>query len=234
MKPGQPCVTRTCTLKIFKRQVDVNPRITAHELKEKNPRLFSQVALCTIRHRLHDNLKFKQVMPRKKPLLTERQRKNRLVFAKKYVQWDLDEWRKVLWSDEATFQVTGSRRGKVYLIPDSNALDPKFVQHTVKFPDSLMVWGCFGYCDLGDLVFLPHNVSMSKDIYLELLCDNLPDSFQKTMCSVFMEDGAPCHTAKLIKDWFNFSGVDYIKDWPDNSLDSNPNKNLWALIKDKL
>ena len=41
-----------------------------------------------------------------------------------------------------------------------------------------------------------------------------------------MQDGAPAHTAKLIKEWFEFVGVDYIRDWLGNSLDFNPIENL--------
>ena len=41
-----------------------------------------------------------------------------------------------------------------------------------------------------------------------------------------MQDGAPAHTAKLIMEWFEFVGVDYIRDWLGNSLDFNPIENL--------
>ena len=49
-----------------------------------------------------------------------------------------------------------------------------------------------------------------------------------------MQDGASCHTAKVIKEWFEFVNIDYIKNWPGNSPDLNPIENLWAIIKSKL
>lgn len=54
---------------------------------------------------------------------------------------------------ETISDVTGSRRRKVYWRQDSDPFDPKYIQATVKFPDSLMVWEAFGYNDLGSLVF---------------------------------------------------------------------------------
>ena len=49
-----------------------------------------------------------------------------------------------------------------------------------------------------------------------------------------MLDGAPAHTPKLIKEWFEFVAVDYIQDWPGNCPDFNPIENLWGLIKRRL
>lgn len=62
-----------------------------------------------------------------------------------------------------------------------------------------MVWGCFGYYGVGELVILPKNIHMNKNNYLELLCDHLPDSFLKCQADFFMQDGAPCHTAQDVQ-----------------------------------
>lgn len=97
-----------------------------------------------------------------------------------------------------------------------------------------MVWGAFGYHGVGKLVILPRNVLMNADRYLELLSDHLEDCFEMCQTNLFMQDGVPCHTAKLIKNWFDFVQVDYIRDWPGNSPDLNPIENLWALMKNKL
>ncbi|MPC24657.1 hypothetical protein E2C01_017745 [Portunus trituberculatus] len=37
---------------------------------------------------------------------------------------------------------------------------------------------------------------MNQGNYLELLCDHLPGSFEMCQASTFMQDCAPCHTAK--------------------------------------
>jgi hypothetical protein len=43
---------------------------------------------------------FHSMIKKKKPLFTQRHRDARLKFAKKYKDWDVKQWRKVIWSDE--------------------------------------------------------------------------------------------------------------------------------------
>lgn len=233
-RTGRPRITSTRTLKVLKRQVDNEPRISAKELKENNPRLLQDVSVRTIQKRLRDDLKFQYRAPRRKPILTAVQKKKRLMFCRKYLAWDPEKWKKVLWSDEATFTVTGNRGGKVRLRPGSDPYLPKYTEGTVKHPCSVMVWGAFGYHGTGTLVVLPKNLTVNKERYLELLADHLEDCFTKCNSEIFMQDGAPAHTAKLIRNWFEWVDIEYIKDWPGNSPDFNPIENIWSLIKRRL
>ena len=59
----------------------------------------------------------------------------------------------------------------------SYPLDPRYLESTVKHPDSLMVWGCFSGLGLRKLVVLPKNLKVNANVYLELLADHLPESF---------------------------------------------------------
>ena len=44
----------------------------------------------------------------KKPYLSEEHKKSRLEFAKKYCSWTIDDWSKVIFSDETKINVFGS------------------------------------------------------------------------------------------------------------------------------
>ena len=185
---GRPRKLKQHSLNLIKRIVDNEPSITARQLRERNPFLSDlPVSLRTIRRRLRTDLGFRRVTARRKPLLTKRQVKNRLAFAKEKRKWRKKKVRNILFSDEATFSVTVGRPTKVYRRPGSDPYDPKFTCATVKFPQKLMIWGAFSYHGVSDLIFLPKNETMNKEKHLELLSDNLYDSFIK--CRVNVNNG---------------------------------------------
>ena len=51
-----------------------------------------------------------------------------------------------------------------------------------------------------------------------------------TGTEVFMQDGAPCHTARSITTWLKDSKVPVL-DWVSQSCDLNPIENLWRELK---
>ena len=83
-RTGRPRDTSQRTLNVLKLQVDNEPRITAKELKEKNPRLLLDVSVRTIQKRLSDDLKFKHRAPRRNPILTALHKK-KILFSRKYL-----------------------------------------------------------------------------------------------------------------------------------------------------
>lgn len=233
-KPGRPRKTTFRTRQLISRQVSKDPRLTARDLKEKNPQLLADVSVRSVQQLLHDDLGYRSFCARKKPLLTALQKKKRVNFCKKYLAWSEEQWKTVLWSDESTFTVTGTPSSRVYRKPGSDPLDPKYTSKFVKYPASLMAWGCFTYYGVGRLVILPANEKVNQNNYLELLCDVLSDSFDKTKARVFMQDSAPAHVAKSVKQWLTDCEVPFIRDWPGNSPDINPIENLWAHMKRQL
>ena len=64
----------------------------------------------------------------------------------------------------------------------SDANDPHYTAKEVKHATSAMVWGCFAFGGVGNLVFLEEIKSVNQHTYFNLLCDNLSESFEK--CNV--------------------------------------------------
>ncbi|XP_064082561.1 uncharacterized protein LOC135198676 isoform X4 [Macrobrachium nipponense] len=224
----------TCTLSVLKSQIEVNPTLNARQLKEQNLMLLGEASVRTVQRRLHEDLRYRKVAARKKPLITDQQKKNRLRFVHKYSDWDQEKWRKVLWTDEATFKVTDSNPNKVWRKQGSDPLASKVIAPTVNYPTYIMVWGSFGYGGLGDLVVLPQNEIVNANAYYTILNDWLESSFDKSGTSILQQDGAPCHKAKTITTWLKDCGINFIEDWPGNSSDMSPIENIWGIIKQRL
>lgn len=222
------------TLAHIRRQVEKSPTLTAKWLKEQNPMLLKEVSVRTIQNNIHTKLKYRKMRARCKPFISEVQRTKRFEFAHKYKSWTIHDWRRVLWTDESTFRIGDSKGKRVWRRKTSDPCDPKYTAKSVKHPPSLMVWGAFSYGGLADLHIFPKGQSVTKDVYLSLLENQLANCFAATGAEVLQQDGAPCHTAHIVKNWFSESEVEYIPDWPANSPDISPIENLWAIVKGKL
>ena len=230
---GKPRKISPITQRSLQRQVRRNPTLTARALKEQNQQTLGEVSIRTIQETLHD-AGYRKVAARRKPAITPSQRKKRIAFAKKYSEWDLAKWRSVLWTDEATFFVSDPKGKRVWKAPGADPLDPNLLATSVKHPSFVMVWGGFGYHGVTPLIVLPPKETVTKEKYYLLLNERLEECFEKTQTSIFQQDGAPAHTAKLVKGWLEDCGIEYIPDWPGNSPDISPVENLWAILKQKV
>ena len=108
---GRPRKFGPRTLNITKRQVDLEPSLSTRKLKEMNPDILSHVSMRTLQRRLSVDLEYRRRVARKKPLITERQQRNRMIYAKEKIKWSKRKWRNVLFTDEAIF--TGCRLERV-------------------------------------------------------------------------------------------------------------------------
>ena len=57
-------------------------RFLGGKLKEMNPDILSHVSMRTLQRQLSVDLEYRRRVARKKPLITERQQRNRMIYAK--------------------------------------------------------------------------------------------------------------------------------------------------------
>lgn len=69
-----------------------------------------------------------------------------------------------------------------------------------------------------------------KDVLKYRLLPQLRDWLPNGEPFKFLQDGAPCHTAKSVKNYFNEQSIPLL-DWPGYSPDMNPIEYMWELVK---
>lgn len=80
--------------------------------------------------------------PAKKPLLSKKNRRARLAYAKKYKNQDPDIWNYVIWSDWTKVNLVGSDGVKYVRRPPGLRFNNRYLVKTVKHGGgSLMMWG---------------------------------------------------------------------------------------------
>jgi hypothetical protein len=134
-------------------------------------------------------------------MLTKAMVKKRLAFCRKYMyrHWTADQWRKVMFFDKSTFRIVNSRGDKVLRPKTVSRYKHQYTIPTVKHFASVMVWACFdGSQGMGGLNFLPINQTMTEDRYLKVLQYHLLPFMKIHKSTWFLQDGAPCHSSKLV------------------------------------
>lgn len=175
----------------------------------------------------------------KKPKLTELQKQIRLEWAKNHQHWNIQDWRRVLFSDEKKlnlFHSDGTVR--VWRRENERMLD-SCLEARVKFGGgSVMIWGAISGNGLRILERIEGTLTAIK--YTSILENNVLPAFEEFNGDLdwFAEDNDPKHGgprgAHITRDWFSENtGVPRI-DWPPNSPDLNPIENLWNTLQKKV
>jgi len=127
-------------------------------------------------------------------------RQRRLTWAKEKKNWTVAQWPKVLFLDESKFCILFGNQGPRVCRKGDVVHSPSCLQSSVKFPQSVVIWGAMSSAVVGPLCFLKTNVT--APVYQEMLEHfMLPSADQlfKDADFIFQQDLAPAHTAKSTK-----------------------------------
>jgi transposase len=234
--PGRPRKLSDTAIRYLVRTAESNTHVPFEELRNLTN---IDASIRTIRLRLREGgiRKWRAV---KRPFLTPKHAKQRLAWAKAHQHWTVDDWKRVIWSDECPVQKDSNATGD-WVFRRQNKRE-KYAPHNVRMKArdghlSQMIWACFVGDKLGPIVFL--SGSVNQDVYMELLCTDFEPFLEALAVDgvtnlEFEQDNAHPHVAKRTRKFLEALAQKHgltIMDWPANSPDLSPIENLWAHLQ---
>ncbi|CAB5330701.1 unnamed protein product [Rhizophagus irregularis] len=175
-------------------------------------------------------------IPRFSPLISESNKAKRLLWARAHENWTVENFKRVVWSDESTYtQFRTSGFGRVWR-ESSEEFHENCITSTVQKSFGQMFWGCFFWVGMGPLVPLTGRITGA--IHREILANYAIPTVKSHVKKIkknffFQEDNAPVHTAKIARSFLTSSNIELFP-WPAQSPDMNPIENIWSYIEVKI
>ena len=112
-RSGRPPVTTPRTDNMIRRQAVINPTASSAFIANQLPENCPAVSSRTIRRRLNSKFNLKSFMATKKPRLSAKNIRDRLVFANQYRRWTPQDWH------QASGTIRGIHSQRIYILHPS-------------------------------------------------------------------------------------------------------------------
>ena len=180
-------------------------------------------------------MKLLSYQPVTKPLLTDAHKKRRLEWCLERQHWGYEKWSSIINSDEANYELINRKTKPTIRRFSHEKYEERFVQKRVQGGGgSIGVWGCINGTGTGCCHTYTGRLNAAE--YIEVLENALKPSIELLTNDenfMFQQDNAPCHTANVVKAWFDENSIEVLS-WPARSPDLSPIEHIWSYLDRKL
>uniref|UniRef100_A0A8C5N2V1 Transposase n=1 Tax=Leptobrachium leishanense TaxID=445787 RepID=A0A8C5N2V1_9ANUR len=230
--PGRPRKTTVVDNQRIISMVKKTPFTTVSQIKNTLQEVGVCVSKSTIKRRLHQS-EYRGFTTRCKPLVSLKNRKARLEFAKQHLTKPSQFWSKI-----NLYQSDGKRR---VWRRKGTAHDPKHTTSSVKHGGgSVMAWACKAANGTGSLIFIDDVTAdkssrMNSEVFRAILSAHIQPNAAELIGRRFtlQMDNDSKHTAKATKEFLKGQKWNVMQ-WPSQSPDLNPIEHAFHLLQTKL